>query len=180
MQTEFPLRHRELQSLLEEADKALRRCGLALRRHGSHDGPREMTEVGPTLGPDLNESQASEQRGRVREVATALLSQLGARLYTLSSTFARLSEEERAALATLLQLSDEARGVIASLLRLSEQERKELSIAFRLSETECGALADLLVPGSRPTGETAPTITIVDPEFGDEPPGGRASEPDAA
>jgi len=171
-QTEFPLRHRELQTLLEEVDKALHKCGLALRRHGAPDSREAAAALEPV--PTPTEPQASGQRGRVREMATLMFSRLGTRLDILSSTFGRLSEEERTGLAALLRLPEEARSVIASLLRLPEQDRTELSIGFRLSETECRALADLLEP--YPAREAAPTIAIVDSDIEDEQPATRPAE----
>jgi len=164
-QTEFPLRQRELQALLGEVDKALRRCGLALRRHRLKDGG----EVGVSViepPAAVEEQQASDQRAGVREVTGAMFSRLAMRLESLSRTFARFSEQERTSVAALLRLPEPDRVAIATLLRLPEQEREELSIGFRLSEHECDALADLLVP-SVPAAETSgrarPTIAIVEP-----------------
>jgi hypothetical protein len=164
-QTEFPLRQRELQALLGEVDKALRRCGLALRRHRLKDGSDVGVSVIEPLAA-VEEQQAQDQRAGVREVTGVMFSRLAMRLESLGCTFARLSEQERTSVAALLRLPERDRVAIATLLRLPEQEREELSIGFRLSERECGALADLLEPSApvaEAGGRARPTIAIVDP-----------------
>jgi len=158
---EFPTRQRELHLLLAEVDKALHRCGLALRRHRSDDGGDARLSA---LEPALDE-QARDQRAGVREVASAMFSRLALRLESLSSMFARLSEQERTSVAALLRLPERDRAAIATLLGLSEQERGELSVGFRLCDGECDALAELVAP-SLPAAEldnaARPTIAIVD------------------
>ena len=158
-EAEFPLRQRELQGLLLEIEKALARCGLPTARRRQQPPPEIAAPVEPLPSP--GEQEALAQRAEVREVAGAMFSRLGMRLETVSRIFARLSEEERAGVASLLRLPESGRGVIATLLRLPESDRKELSIGFRLSDAECLALAKLLEPDERP--EPRPTITIVDP-----------------
>ena len=163
-QTEFPLRQRELQALLGEVDKALRRCGLGLRRHRLKNGGAVGVSVSEPPAA-VEEEQAQDQRAAVREVTGAMFSWLAMRLESLSCTFARLSEQERSSVAALLRLPEHDRVAIATLLRLPDQEREELSIGFRLSERECGALADLLEPSApvaEASGPARPTIAIVD------------------
>src|SRR5579875_2346431 len=139
-EAEFPLRQRELQGLLLEIEKALARCGLPTPRRRQQPPPEIAAPVEPLPSP--GEQEALAQRAEVREVAGAMFS----RLETVSRIFARLSEEERAGVASLLRLPESGRGVIATLLRLPESDRKELSIGFRLSDAECLALAKLLEP----------------------------------
>jgi hypothetical protein len=153
----FAVKQHTLQMLLAEADRALRRCGLALhgRRFDSGD-----EAAGLVIEPDQG---AQDPRTAIREIVDALLSGLVLRLDSLSATFGRLSEQERISVAALLRLSEQERMTIATLLRLPELERVELSLGLRLSDNECGALAELLEPRKGVDEAARPLIAIVDP-----------------